>query len=319
MWEILVSGSTAYDTLMHYDGVFSDHFFGKSISAGINMSVISNSCEKNLWGAGANIAYNLALLWENPILLSSIGYDYSFAWIMEDKVNLQYVHKQEDKFTATATIVSDSTDNRITVFHPWAMDDARKSKIQYVKEDISCAIISPNNIPTMLEHARELSDRWVKIFADPAQQLTQMSQSEIRELLELSDYLIVNHYELKDLQIRWWLSDEELVEKLDTIIVTYGKQWSQLIQKGSIVHIDAVLVDEIEDTTGAWDAFRAGILKGYAEKLDWKTSCQLGTLLASYSVIAPGSQNHHFSFWIVMEDMKHHFDVDLDLFQKRNY
>lgn len=319
MREILVSGSTAYDTLLHYDGKFIDQFESADISKWLNMSVMSDTCEKNLWGVWANIAYNLALLGENPILLTSVGSDYSFAGIMKEKVNLEYVHKEEMKFTATATIMSDNLDNRITIFHPGAMIDAWESKISYIKEEIGYSIVSANHIPTMLEHARELNIKWVKIFADPAQQISQMSHDEICELIELSDYLIVNHYELKDLQRKWSFSDDELLEKLETIIVTYWEQGSQLISKDSIIHIDAIKVDEVDDTTWAGDAYRAWVLKAIAEKRDWKTACQLWTLLASYCVIASWSQNHHFSFGAVKEDMKTHFWVDMDLFKKRKY
>jgi len=42
----------------------------------------------------------------------------------------------------------------------------------------------------------------VKFFADPAQQITDMSKEQLQELLELADYLIVNQYEMKELQVK---------------------------------------------------------------------------------------------------------------------
>jgi adenosine kinase len=82
------------------------------------MSLSSNTFEKNHGGTGANIAYNLALLGENPILLSSVGHDYSFDGIMEDKVNLNYIHRDKMEHSANSIIVSDRDDNRMTFFHP---------------------------------------------------------------------------------------------------------------------------------------------------------------------------------------------------------
>jgi hypothetical protein len=58
MKQILVSGSSAYDNLLHYEGVFSE----MEKEDLLNMSVVSSSFEKNHGGTGANIAYNLALL-----------------------------------------------------------------------------------------------------------------------------------------------------------------------------------------------------------------------------------------------------------------
>ena len=88
----------------------------------------------------------------------------------------------------------------MTFFHPGAMQEASASKISYIQEDIAIAIISANHIPTMLEHARELKAKNIPFFADPAQQITQMSHDELREFIHLADYLILNHHELADLK-----------------------------------------------------------------------------------------------------------------------
>jgi hypothetical protein len=62
MKQILVSGSSAYDNLMHFDGDFKSQFSHENLQNAINMSVLSSSFEKNHGGTGANIAYNLSLL-----------------------------------------------------------------------------------------------------------------------------------------------------------------------------------------------------------------------------------------------------------------
>lgn len=319
MKQILVSWSAAYDNLLHFDGNFKEQFASWSLENTINMSVLCDSFEKNHWGTGANIAYNLALLWECPILLSSIWDDYIFSDVIREKVNLNYIHKEQFEHSSSSMILSDNQDNRITVFHPWAMKHAARSKISYVEEKIWIAIVSANDISTMLEHARDLKQKSVKIFIDPAQQISQMSWDQLRELVDLWDYLIVNHYEFADLQSRWSMSEEDLQNQLEIIIVTYGEQGSHIFSWGEMINIPAISVSEIDDTTWAGDAYRAGVLFSMIEGRDIKTACQLWTVLASYSVIAPGSQQHHFSLWGVMEDMKHHFSVEIDLYQKRKY
>ncbi len=62
MQEILVSGSTAFDTLMHYNGKFSNQFVDTDVLSWLNMSIVSDSCEKNLGWTGANIAYNCFIM-----------------------------------------------------------------------------------------------------------------------------------------------------------------------------------------------------------------------------------------------------------------
>jgi len=314
MKQILISWSTAIDTLLHFDWNFSDQ-----TDWGLNMSVVSSSYDKNAWGTGANIAYNLSLLWESPILLSSVGYDFEFDEVIASKVNLKYIHKERELHTANSVIVSDNTDNRMTFFHPWAMIQASESKISYVEEEIGLAIVSANNIPTMLEHARELKEKNIKIFIDPAQQISAMSAGELQELLDLWDYLIVNHKEFTELQQRASKTERDIINSVEKVVVTYGSEWSHLFTDGEMYNIPAICVDDFDDTTWAWDAYRAWLLKALIDWYDWKLWCQLGTILASYSILAPGSQHHHFSLGSVMEDLKSHYDIDIDLYKKRKY
>lgn len=304
---------------MHFDWDFAAWYWPENLQKALNMSVLSSSFEKNHGGTGANIAYNLALLGESPILLTSLWDDYTFSNVVQNKVNLKYVHKQEFCHSAQSMILSDNKDNRITVFHPWAMKYAGDSKVSNVQESLALGIVSANDIPTMLQHAREIKGKELLLIIDPAQQISQMSKEELRECVHLGNILVVNHNEYADFQSRSWLSEEDLQKAFETVIVTYGAQWSQIFSKEKMIHIPAIEVDEIDDTTGAWDAYRAGLLYGIVEWLDLKSSCQLWTILASYCVIAPGSQQHHFSLWAVMEDMKTHFRVDIDLYEKRKY
>jgi adenosine kinase len=97
-------------------------------------------------------------------------------------------------------ILSDNQDNRITVFHPGAMKHAASSKVSFVQEPIALAIVSANDISTMLEHARDIKQKDIKLIVDPAQQISQMSKQQLRECLHLGDILIVNHHEYAQLQ-----------------------------------------------------------------------------------------------------------------------
>ncbi len=316
MKHILVSGSCAYDTLLHFEWSLKKEFESHDISSALNMSLLSSTFEKNHGGTWANIAYNLGLLWEFPILLTSIGDDYIFSDSIKKKVNLNYVHKQLYCHSANSIIISDSDDNRFTVFHPWAMKYAGESKLSFVKESIAFAIVSANDIFTMLSHAKQLQSWNVKLILDPAQQISQMNQDQLREFLSYGDILIVNHYEYKDLQARSSMSEENLISSFETLIVTYGAEWSQIFHNGEIIHIPVISVPDIVDTTGCWDAYRAAFIFGMKLWFEMKLCAQLWTLLASYSIISPGSQQHHFSLGSIMEDMKINFDVEIDLYKQ---
>ena len=315
MKKVLVSGSTAYDFLMKYEGNFKDQFPKGNIQQWINMSLLVPELNKTTGGTGLNICYNLSLLSEESILMSSVGYDFVFDGIVEEKVDLKYVYRDEVDLSASAYITSDNSRNQMTWFYPWAMTQAEKSSIAYIKEEVDYAIISPNKKEAMIQYVHELFDKSAKVFFDPGQQITRFSKEELLPLFGKLAYLIVNQYEYKELQEKLEMTGEELKTKFNKIIVTQGEEGCQIIDTESIIHISAIEVSEVVDTTGAGDAFRAGLIKWLKLGYGWKTSAQIGTILASYCVQHHGSQNHFFNLWVVMEDMKEKFGMNVDLYE----
>lgn len=315
MKQIIVSWSTAYDNILHFEWDFSQMEKAEIL----NMSIISQNFEKNHGWTGANIVYNLALLWESWILLTAIWDDYEFTSVISEKANLKYIHKQEMVHSANSIIISDSKDNRMTIFHPGAMIYSSNSKLEYVQENCSIWIVSANHIPTMLEHARWLQKKGIPFFIDPAQQVSQMSRDEIHELLSLWTYLIANHFEFSQILDKTALTESEILKMFEIVIVSHWSEWVHLFQKWSMTQIPAIQIEDFDDTTWAGDALRAGILYWITEWYDISTSCKLWSILASYCILAPWSQQHHFSLWCVMEDMKNYYWIEIDLFTKRKY
>jgi len=83
----------------------------------------------------------------------------------------------------------------------------------------------------MMEHIIELSQKNTPIFFDPAQQITAFTKEELLPLFEMSQYLFVNQYEFAELKKKVSYDDEMMMEKFKKIIVTYGAQGSQLLEK----------------------------------------------------------------------------------------
>jgi len=315
MKQILISGSTAYDNIYHYDGEF-DSMTQMEL---MHISVITSRFVKNHGWTGANIAYNMSLLGESAILLSSIWDDYTFSPVISEKINLQYVHHQDWIHSASSVIIADNSDNRMIFFHPWAMECASMSKVEYIQEKCTIGIVSANYIPTMIEHAQHCKDKSIPIFIDPAQQISQMTKEELSEFLDAGTHLIANHLEFWEILDASLLSQEDILAKYEIVIITHWADGLKLYQNWKFTHIPAIQIDDFDDSTGAWDALRAWILYWLTEWYDIETACKLWTVLASYCILAPWPQQHHFSLWNVMEDMKTHFWVDIDLYSKRKY
>jgi adenosine kinase len=51
----------------------------------------------------------------------------------------------------------------------------------------------------------------------------------------------------------------------------------------------------IADPTGCGDAFRAGLLYGLMNDMDWDTTGRIASLMGSTKIEHPGTQNHKFT------------------------
>jgi adenosine kinase len=87
-------------------------------------------------GVGANIAYSLALLGDEPILLGSVGPDglLYMEKLAHHGVNITHVFESELP-TATFNVITDSDQNQVGGFYPGAMFDSSSLSFAQWKDD----------------------------------------------------------------------------------------------------------------------------------------------------------------------------------------
>ncbi len=71
---IIVAGSIAIDRIMSFSGSYADHLHPEKLDA-VSVSIFLDALTDTYGGVGANIAYTLALLSEEPYLVGSVGPD----------------------------------------------------------------------------------------------------------------------------------------------------------------------------------------------------------------------------------------------------
>jgi adenosine kinase len=291
--RILVSGSLAYDRIMDFPGRFQDHILPEKIHI-LNVCFMVNGLTERFGGTAGNIAYNLALLGEKPVILATCGRDFSpyQEWLTTLGLPLEGIKEIPQEFTAGAYITTDKSDNQITGFNPGAMKYPSEYHFDGVDPAAALAIVAPGNLEDMLVYTRKYKSLKVRYIFDPGQSIPALGGNDLREMATGALALIVNDYELEMFRQKTGLTEAGIVQLTDALITTRGEAGSIILTAGGEAHIPATPARQVQDPTGAGDAYRAGLLKGLALGLDWPPAARLGAVLASFAVEQQGTQEH---------------------------
>ncbi|HNZ66589.1 MAG: carbohydrate kinase family protein [Planctomycetes bacterium] len=298
MKKILVTGSIAYDYIMHFNDIFSQHILPENLKI-LNVSFTADKMSKNFGGTAGNICYSLSLLQEKPHIFSSVGQDFDeYRKRMEElNINTEYVHVYPDEWTASAHIITDQDDNQITAFHGGAM---LKNNISIrpilEKECFDYAIIAADGRDGMLLHSKELKEANIPYIYDPGQSLPSFQKEELRTLIKGAKIAIMNEYEKNLLLTKAELSEQDLLQNLEFLLITKGGKGSVMYQRDKEpVVIPPAKAKKVVDPTGAGDAYRGGLLKGLLLDLPLQEAAYLGSVVGSYAVEHVGTQSYSYT------------------------
>jgi adenosine kinase len=300
--RIFVSGSLAYDRIMDFPGRFGDHILAEKIHI-LNVCFMVNGLVERFGGTAGNIAYNLALLGESPVILATAGArDFTpyRDWLRSLGLPLEGIKPIPEEFTAGAYITTDLADNQITGFNPGAMKYPSGYHFGRLDPARALAIVAPGNLEDMLAYTQFYEKRGVNYIFDPGQSIPAWGAAELTEMARGALALIANDYELELFQEKTGLKGGALLTCARMVITTRGERGSELWTSAGKAEIAAARSRRVQDPTGAGDAYRAGLLKGLALDLPWKEAAQMGATLASFAVEQPGTQEHQVSredFW----------------------
>jgi adenosine kinase len=309
MYKSLICGSFAFDNIMVFNDQFKNHILPDKVHI-LNVSFLVPQLRREFGGCAGNIAYNLKLLGGDPLPMGAVGTDFdTYAkWMDEQGINRDYVTVIDDTFTAQAFITTDMDDNQITAFHPGAMDYSHNNSILDVT-DPAIGIVAPDGKEGMIQHAREFVSAGIPFIFDPGQGLPMFDGDELMKFIDQATWLTVNDYEWQLIQERTGKSQEEISAKLKALIVTKGPEGSLIYKNGEVIQIPAAKPAALQDPTGCGDAYRAGLLYGLTNDLDWETTGRIASLMGAIKIEHQGTQNHHFE----IEEFKKRFEESFDM------
>jgi adenosine kinase len=305
--RIIVTGSIAYDYLMSFPGKFTEHLLPEHFSK-VSLSFLVDSMDKRRGGCAPNIAYNLALLGERPVLMGAAGQDFDEygRWLEAAGVDTGLVRVVPGKFTASFFCNTDTSNNQIASFYTGAMEHAGELSFRTAGH-ADLAIISPNDPGAMVQYAEECRTMGLPFIFDPGQQCARLDGDQLADGLAGASILILNDYEYELIRQKTGYSEAEILDRVKMLVVTLGEHGSRIVAGAEEVRVRAVTPRRIEDPTGVGDAFRAGFMKGLARQASPRVCAELGSVAAAYVLEHLGGQSHAYTWQEFQERYETHF------------
>jgi len=305
--KALICGSFAFDNIMVFHDRFKNHILPDKVHI-LNVSFLVPDMRREFGGCAGNIAFNLNMLGGNALPMGTVGEDFGAyaAWMDRGGVKRDHVTQVDNTFTAQAFVTTDMDDNQITAFHPGAMNFAHQNKVSQAA-DVSIGIVSPDGRDGMIQHAAQFVEAGIPFIFDPGQGLPMFDGDELVQFIDQATWLTVNDYEWQLVQDRTGLDEHKIAERVKALIVTRGGEGSIVWTDGKRLEIPVAKVSQMEDPTGCGDAYRAGLLYGLMNDLDWETTGRLAATMGAIKIEQPGTQNHFMERAAIFERFKNDF------------
>ena len=291
----LICGSFAYDTIMVFHDQFKNHILPDQVHV-LNVSFLVPDLRREFGGCAGNIAYNLKLLGGDGAPMGTVGTDFQpYAdWMDEQGIRRDYLKVIDGEYTAQAYITTDQDDNQITAFHPGAMNLSHENRVSDAS-GVTLGLVSPDGRQGMIEHAEQFAEAGIPFIFDPGQGMPMFDGKDLMRFAEQASWLAFNDYEAQLMQERTGKSLRELAGMVEALIITRGREGSVIYTGNSTMDIPAVTAERLEDPTGCGDAYRAGLLYGMQQGMDWETTGRIASLMGTIKIEHAGTQNHHFT------------------------
>ncbi len=249
-------------------------------------------------GTGANIARWAAKFGVGTSLASFVGRDFPEHFrkaLADEGLDLTDLMEMENYTTPTCWIMTDTEQNQVAFMDQGPMkvmgDFPVASHTVDSCENIHIGTGRPEYYEKIMLASREKGRR---IYFDPAQEIHYVyTPASFRRLLDMADVFFANQNEMKTaLKYMELGSKEELLDHVDMLILTKGKEGSQILTRNQILDIPVVKPGAVVDPTGAGDSYRAGFYAGLSRGYGLEESANLAAVTASFALENKGPQEN---------------------------
>ncbi len=292
----MICGSVAYDTILQFPDRFKSHILPDKIHI-LNVAFMVPEMRREYGGCAANIAYSLKMLGDRGVPMAAAGHDFApyRERLVALGIDVGHIRVVEGTFTAQAFITTDLDDNQITAFHPGAMQHAHVNAVADAGPSIALGIVAPDGRQAMIEHAAQFAAAKIPFIFDPGQGMPMFGAEDLKTFIGQARWVAVNDYEWGLLQQKTGFEVADVTAQVEALVITRGAEGSIIYARGRTLAIPCAKPKAVVDPTGCGDAYRAGLIHGLLNGLDWETTGRVASLMGAIKIESRGPQNHRFT------------------------
>lgn len=293
---VVVVGGANVDRKFHINDKVQ---YGSSNPSTISISV---------GGVARNIAENLGRLGHTVKLITLMGKDQDAVFIEESSsafIDFELVERLEEEKTGSYSAILDNKGDLVLGLANMAIYDSLLPQIIKKYEvtllNSKCIVVDLNCPKETVEYLRE-----VAISKNIEFTIVPVSSSKMKNMpdnLKGVTYFICNLDEAETYLNRHIEQSEEFEEAIEellkkgaeNVVLTIGNKGVYIGNSSGIKHLEAIKVNEVNDVTGAGDAFVGATIHGILVGETFEEAVQLGLYNASKTIESDYTVRHDLS------------------------
>ncbi|MDR1721806.1 MAG: carbohydrate kinase family protein [Methanobrevibacter sp.] len=283
--DLLAIGHTALDYIIKLE-----NFPEANSSASIeNMRTLDGGAAANVAVVGANLGLKTGLI-------SAVGDEFKNSRYQKkmEKLNIDIEDMiiVENEKSPTAFVLTNANGDQISYFYWGAGKEFSKSIVPTKAIEKADIVHLATGDPDFNLRGGSTAKKLEKFVSfDPGQDLHMYDDERLKEMIENSNIVFGNHYEIERILNRLSLDINQLRDLGPEIVVkTCGKEGSTIYGKNKI-QIDSIYRPAV-DPTGAGDSYRCGFLKSYHEGKSLEDCAKFASSVSSFIVEKEGCQTN---------------------------
>ena len=304
-FELVTIGSCTLDCIIKIEDILRFELMDKEIIkkyTAIEYSRKLNIDEVNFvaGGSGANISCNCSMLGLKAAYIGVIGIDFSAGFCLEDMrdrgVDITNIVQTKEDTTAFSVILRTEWGKDRSILAYKGANNLLKP--EHVKEELFKDIkafawtsLTTDNACRAIEKAITFTkDNGGKVFAAPSMSIVKNAPNWAKKLLSNSDIVSINVEEAQEFtgENKKTLMLEKFLDMgIQLISITDGADGS-IISDGKTIVNSGTYPGQIQDTTGAGDAFLSGILMSTLNNYDIVKTSKIASAMAKLECMEVG-------------------------------